>query len=130
LQQQREAEEEARRNGTRASPAPADSTPAPAPVQETRHEEPVYREEPVVQRAEPVVTAPVPRVEEPRPQAPRVDTREVLASAGLQMVETDSSKFQPVQPESESVKLGRPRRERSSQQPAQEELVQVETRDK
>lgn len=77
---------------------------------------------------EPVSAAPAPRIE--APQAPRVDSREMLAGSGLQMVETDNSKkFGTGQPEAEPVKLGRPRRERSAQ-PVQEELVQVETRDK
>jgi hypothetical protein len=68
-------------------------------------------------------------VEAPRPAAPRVDTREVLANAGLQMVETSSKVSAPL-PETEPVKLGRPRRERNVQAPQEESLVQVETRDK
>ncbi len=114
VQQQREAEEEARQ---RAEQAPAQHREeAPAPVAEAP------RSEPRVEAA---------RVEAPRPAAaPRIDAREVLASAGLQMVETDSSKSRPVEPEPEPVKLGRPRRERPVQAQQDEALVQVETRDK
>jgi hypothetical protein len=69
-----------------------------------------------------------PREEAPRYQAPRQDPKEILSSAGLQMVETDSSKARPVAPEPEPMQLGRPRREKPSA-PA-EEMVQVETRNK
>jgi hypothetical protein len=59
-----------------------------------------------------------------------VDPKEILAGAGLQMVETDSSKARQPAPEPERIQLGRPRREKPAIQPASEELVQVETRDK
>jgi hypothetical protein len=59
-----------------------------------------------------------------------VDPKELLSSSGLQMVETDASKFVPVAPEPEPVRLGRPRRERPAVPAASEELVQVETREK
>jgi len=94
--------------------------------------EEVVREE--VPRAE------APRTEAPRTEAPRIDTRiaeapradpkEILTSAGLQMVETDRSKARQPAPEPEPVQLGRPRREKPAAQTASEELVQVETRDK
>jgi len=67
----------------------------------------------------------------PRYEAPRIDAKEVLSSAGLQMIETDSSKARQPVPEPEPVRLGRPRRERPA--PAAEtetELVQVETHNK
>ncbi|MGH8704052.1 MAG: hypothetical protein ACREUO_01400 [Burkholderiales bacterium] len=76
---------------------------------------PVLREE--ARRPEPA-----PAIEEPR-----VDPKEYLESAGLQMVETDSAKARQPQPEPEAVKLGRPRREPPAL-PAEEALVQVETR--
>ncbi len=67
--------------------------------------------------------------EAPRYEAPRQDPKELLSSAGLQMVETDASKARAPLPESEPVRLGRPRRERPASAPA-DELVQVETRNK
>jgi hypothetical protein len=61
------------------------------------------------------------------PEAPRVDTREMLESAGLQMVETRADKVPSAPPVEEPVQLGRPRRERP--RPAgEEQLVQVETK--
>lgn len=73
--------------------------------------------------AQPVQPRPVAQ----QPEAPRVDPREILESAGLQMVETRADRVSaPVQAE-EAVPLGRPRRERS--RPAGEEpLVQIETK--
>jgi len=66
---------------------------------------------------------------EPAPviEAPRVDPKKYLASAGLQMVETDSSKVRQPEADREAVKFGRPRREHAPA-PAEEALVQVETR--
>jgi ribonuclease E len=86
---------------------------------ETAREEPA-RQEPV--HAEPAA-APA-----PQPAPVRVDPREILESAGLQMVETDHSKARQPAPEPEPVQLGRPRREKAVTQPASEELVQIETR--
>jgi hypothetical protein len=87
-----------------------------------------------VREEAPRVEAPqveAPRVEAPRVEAPRIDPKELLSSAGLQMVETDSSKARQPVPEPEPVQLGRPRREKPAA-PAVvgTELVQVETRDK
>ena len=78
------------------------------------------------------VEAPAPKaapVAEAAPQLelPRVDPRQYLESAGLQMVETDSAKRAPLEPEPEPVRLGRPRRERP-RAAEDAELVQVETR--
>ena len=71
------------------------------------------------------------RVEAPRVEAPRIDPKELLSNAGLQMVETDSSKARQPVPEPEPVQLGRPRREKPAAPAVVEtELVQVETRDK
>jgi len=82
----------------------------------------------------PRVEAPMaeaPRVPAPRVEVPRVDPKELLASAGLQMVETDASKARQSVPEAEPIQLGRPRRDRPAVvPPAPEELVQVETRNK
>lgn len=65
----------------------------------------------------------------PLVETPRVDPRELLSGAGLQMVETDSSKARQPAPEPEPVQLGRPRREKPAPAVAEEtELVQVETR--
>lgn len=76
---------------------------------------------------------PAPR-QEPRrteaPAMPRVDPKELLSEAGLQMVETDSSKAQYVPVEPEPVQLGRPRRERPRTPAEDAELMQVETRNK
>ena len=62
-----------------------------------------------------------------QPEAPRVDTREMLEGAGLQMVETRPDRVPAAPPAEEPAHLGRPRRER--QRPAgEEQLVQVETK--
>lgn len=75
---------------------------------------------------------PAPRAEAPRraePEQPRVDSKALLESAGLVMIETDRSKA-PAQPAAEdSQQLGRPRRERQKPAASQEdELVQIETK--
>jgi len=88
---------------------------------------------PRVQEQLPMETprAEAPQVETPRFEAPRIDPRELLSSAGLQMVETDASKARLPAPEPEPVQLGRPRREKQpAAAVAEAELVQVETRDK
>ena len=132
LKQQREAEM------AQEHDAPARQTePAPAP----RAEEPVHAEAPRTQapREEapadeaPRVEAPrqeMPRYEAPRQEAPRANPKEILSGAGLQMVETDSSKARQPLPEPEPMQLGRPRREKPVTAPASDELVQVETRNK
>ena len=130
LKQQREAE-------SHEADAQAHHEPAPQPASQPSYA-PAPRMEEQVREEAPRAEAPrfeAPRVEEPRVQAPRVeaprvDPKEILASAGLQMVETDSSKARQPAPEPERVQLGRPRREKPAIQPASEELVQVETRDK
>jgi ribonuclease E len=72
---------------------------------------------------------PPPRVEEPGVEEPKIDSKALLESAGLVMIETDRSKA-PAQPqvEEEPQHLGRPRRERPQPQPQDEQLVQIETR--
>ncbi|MCC6211037.1 MAG: hypothetical protein IT513_08365 [Burkholderiales bacterium] len=99
-------------------------------LQEHRIQQQREAQEEARQRAEATEpAAPAPVAEAPRPAVPKVDAREVLASAGLQMVETDASKSRPMESEPEPVKLGRPRRERAAQPRQEEALVQVETRD-
>jgi hypothetical protein len=71
-----------------------------------------------------------PQAEAPRFEAPRADPKELLSSAGLQMVETNAAKVRTAAPEPEPVQLGRPRREKPVAPPQSEELVQVETRNK
>jgi len=98
-----------------------------AAAREALREEPA-REEPV--REEPVrmEAAPAPA---PQPAPARLDPKEILESAGLQMVETNAAKVRQAAIEPEPVQLGRPRREKPLVQPAaSEELVQVETRNK
>jgi len=90
-----------------------------------QHEQPVVRhEEPVVRHEEPVV-----RHEEPvRREEPRIDSKALLESSGLVMIETDRSKAPLAAPAEEPQHLGRPRRERPKAGPQEEELQQVETR--
>jgi len=71
----------------------------------------------------PVETPPPPRVEEPK-----VDSKALLESAGLVMIETDRTKAPAPAPAEEPQHLGRPRRERPKPQPQDEPLEQVETR--
>jgi len=78
-----------------------------------RHEEPVVRHEEPVRREE-----------------PKVDSRALLESSGLVMIETDRSKAQVAAPAEEPQQVGRPRRERPKPTPQEEELKQVETRPK
>jgi hypothetical protein len=82
------------------------------------------REEPVRQetvRAEPA----------PEPAPARVDPKVILESAGLQLVETNPAKARQPLPEPEPVQLGRQRREKpAAADTAQDELVQIETRNK
>ena len=86
------------------------------------------REEPARQQpagAEPApAAAPQPA---PQPAPVRIDPREILESAGLQMVETNPAKARQPAAEAEPVPLGRPRREQA-RPVAEEPLVQVETK--
>jgi hypothetical protein len=109
--QQRDADEIAKAEPAPMMPRPAEPRAATAPV-ETR----------------PAPAQPVqPRPVATPPEAPRVDTREMLDSAGLLMVETRADKAPSAAPAEEPVQLGRPRRERP--RPAgEEQLVQVETK--
>ena len=91
-----------------------ESAPLPAPVEAA----PAPRPEPVQET----------RAVETRREEPKVDSKTLLESSGLVMIETDRSKA-VYQPQAEEpVQLGRPRRERSKPAPQDEPLEQVETR--
>jgi ribonuclease E len=88
------------------------------PRHEPRHEEP-KREEP--RREEP-------RREEPRREEPKIDSKALLESSGLVMIETDRNKAQFSPEPEEPQHVGRPRRDRPKPSLAEDELQQVETR--
>jgi hypothetical protein len=90
---------------------------------EPRHEEPP-REEP--KHEEP--RREEPRRDEPRREEPKIDSKALLESSGLVMIETDRSKAQFVPQLEEPQHLGRPRRDRPKPQLTEDELQQVETR--
>jgi hypothetical protein len=99
--------EEPRREELRAAPFPAE---APPRVEEPRSE--------AESRPQP----------EPTPEV-KIDSKALLESSGLVMIETDRAKAPPVQPQVEEPQhLGRPRRERAKPQTQEEQLEQVETR--
>jgi hypothetical protein len=118
--------EEVREHTTHAAvpvPAPVhevqayEPPPPPAPkVEEYRAEAPRHREE----------------IREPRVEEPRVDPKQLLNDSGLVMVETDRAKVrvQPQVIEEAPQPVGRPRRERPKPTPQDEQLEQVETRNK
>ena len=73
-----------------------------------------------------------PRAEPRKAEEPRIDAKQLLNDSGLVMVETDRAKVQ-VQPQvvdEAPQPLGRPRRERPKAPPQDDQLVQVETRNK
>ena len=113
-------------------PVQAPAAPQPEPVREERAE-PVREERVETVREEHAApvreerAAPPPRQ---RSQAPRVDPKELLESAGLVMIETDRSKVQIQAPVAEEPQpAGRPRRERPTAPPSADgDLVQIETR--
>jgi hypothetical protein len=96
-----------------------------APAHEEPRQEQPRREEP--RHEEPVSYAP-PETPAPRAEEPKVDAKQLLESSGLVMIETDRSKavYQP-EPE-QPVHIGRPRRERNKPPPADDDLVQIETK--
>jgi hypothetical protein len=107
----------------------AEQAQAEPPPQVTAESEPLASVEAEPRAArEDRARAPAPRREEPRADAPRVDPKELLDSAGLVMIETDRSKVtvQPVVEDAQPV--GRPRRERPKTASQEGELVQIETR--
>jgi hypothetical protein len=63
-----------------------------------------------------------------RREEPKIDSRALLESSGLVMIETDRSKAPLSAAPEEPQQLGRPRRERPKPTPQEEELQQVETR--
>jgi hypothetical protein len=63
-----------------------------------------------------------------RREEPRIDSRALLESSGLVMIETDRNKAPAAAPAEEPQPLGRPRRERPKPASQEEELQQVETR--
>ena len=71
-----------------------------------------------------------PRVEEaaPRIDTPKIDSKALLESDGLVMIETDRSKAPGASAEEAPPQLGRPRREKPKPAPQEDELQQVETR--
>jgi len=81
-------------------------------------------EEPAPRMEQPPAEQPAPRMEQPK-----IDSKALLESAGLVMIETDRSKA-PAQPQvqEEPQHSGRPRRERPKPVSQEEELKQVETR--
>jgi hypothetical protein len=109
---------------SREEPGSEETLPPPQAVQAApRFDEPA----PMPRNDEPA-----PRDEAPRraePEQPKVDSKALLESAGLVMIETDRSKAPPPPVAEEPQHLGRPRRERPKSAPAQEEeLVQIETK--
>ncbi|HEV3009560.1 MAG TPA: ribonuclease E/G, partial [Burkholderiales bacterium] len=90
--------------------APRVEEPAPRVEESVHVEQPVHREQPV-------------RVE------PKIDSKVLLESAGLMMIETDRNRVPASAPTEEPPQnLGRPRRERPKAQPQDDTLEQVETR--
>jgi len=67
------------------------------------------------------------RVEQPVRAEPKIDSKVLLESAGLVMIETDHSKAPPPAQAEEPQHLGRPRRERQKPVAQDEPLQQVET---
>jgi hypothetical protein len=70
--------------------------------------------------------------EEPKREAaireePRLDSKALIESSGLVMIETDRSKAHYTPQVEEPQHLGRPRRERPKTTPQEDELQQVET---
>jgi hemin uptake protein HemP len=100
-----------------------DTLPPPTPA--PRVEEPALRAE--AEPASRVEAQPALRAEEPAPQ-PKIDSKALLESDGLVMIETDRSKAPAAAVEEAPQQLGRPRRERPRSEPQDEELQQVETR--
>ena len=93
--------------------------PRPAPVAESLMPAPLAESQPP-EAFVPAVEAAV------RPEQPRFDRQQVLSTAGLQLVETKAGAVAAPGP-AEDARLGRPRRQRS-EAPAEEPLVQIETR--
>ena len=100
----------------RDEPSSEETLPPPAPPQV---EAPVHTP---VMHAEPGTAEPPARHE------PKIDSKKLLESDGLVMIETDRSKAVVASAEETPQNLGRPRRERPKPQAQDEELKQVETK--
>jgi len=89
-----------------------------------RAEEPAPRMEQPAPRME----QPAPRAEQPVRAEPKIDSKVLLESAGLVMIETDRARVPAAAPAQEEPQhLGRPRRERQKPVVQDEPLQQVET---
>jgi len=92
-------------------------------------------EETLPPSAAPRAEEPAPRMEQPAPRAeqpvraePKIDSKVLLESAGLVMIETDRARVPAAAPAQEEPQhLGRPRRERQKTVTQDEPLQQVET---
>ena len=99
--------------------------------EDQRREALARRDELAAEETVPPTPAPAPRFEEPKPEPrlePKIDSRAMLESDGLVMIETDRAKTAYVPVEDQPQQLGRPRRERSKAAQQDEPLEQVETR--
>jgi hypothetical protein len=124
--------------------SPAEPAPFLAKEEPRREQPPVRREQPgyeavreeqrrEAQRREQEAAQEEPKREapsreEPRREEPKIDSKALLESSGLVMIETDRSKAQFTPPADEPQHLGRPRRDRPKPMPQDDELQQVETR--
>ena len=106
---------------------PASATPAPHPVayQSSEPDVEVAAEEPVEAAVEQIATAPSPAIPA-APVAAPVDLEDVLASAGLQRVQTNRDKFDAAAASPPAPPLGRQRK--SLPPPPADVLEQVGTR--
>jgi len=76
----------------------------------------------------PGIEQPAPRAEQPVRVEPKIDSKVLLESAGLVMIETDRARVPATAPAQEEPQhLGRPRRERQKPVAQDEPLQQVET---
>jgi len=89
-----------------------------------RVEEPAPR----MEQAAPRMEQPAPHAEQPVRAEPKIDSKVLLESAGLVMIETDRARVPAAAPAQEEPQhLGRPRRERQKPVVQDEPLQQVET---
>lgn len=108
-----------------------ETLPAPTP-REPRSDQPNFEpaEQPKFEPAEqPKFEQPEPQAAQPAPRAeqPKVDSKALLESDGLVMIETDRSKAPAPAATDEAQQLGRPRRERAKPAAPDDDLVQIET---
>ena len=117
--------EDQRREALARSQEPSSEETLP-PSSAPRVEEPA----PQVEQAAPRDEQAAPRVERaaPRVEQPKIDSRALLESDGLVMIETDRAKAPAQSEAAEPQHLGRPRRERQKPTQQEEELQQVETK--